>query len=385
MILNKKSFPYIQNGTIEYRDTTKLFDISNYSDRDYWLIEVLDDVNFSHLVPEDILEKVKNDDVTFLLISATNEPFVFHIDHIYNDLISGLNVPENKIVVVSENRDIHLEIDSVAERYNKAKIQVYLSSVFECGIKTQIKITYPQISKVQTLAKKHYDKKFLNFNRRWRIHRPLVVALLESLGLTDSGYVSLAAITDDGLTWQSVFSNLVNIVQDDTELLNLLISNQEKILSLPNMYLDTVTLNENKARLVEKEVDFSLTKKLYEDTYFSLVSETCFFDRCSVFLSEKTFKPIAFKHPFILISGAGSLSYLKDMGYKTFHPYINEDYDNEPNSLKRIKMILEETSRLSKFTDDEVSNFIDAVKPITEYNFMNLIQKHNYSHLVKIG
>ena len=79
----------------------------------------------------------------------------------------------------------------------------------------------------------------------------------------------------------------------------------------------------------------------------------------SVFFSEKVFKPIAFKHPFILIAPPGSLSALKSLGYKTFSGLINESYDQErDDDVKRLIAILEETKRLDLLKGQELTDWL---------------------------
>ena len=45
-------------------------------------------------------------------------------------------------------------------------------------------------------------------------------------------------------------------------------------------------------------------------------------------LTEKTFKPIVLKQPFILASNCGSLEYLRKYGFKTFSSVWDESYDS---------------------------------------------------------
>ena len=72
---------------------------------------------------------------------------------------------------------------------------------------------------------------------------------------------------------------------------------------------------------------------------------------------------------------------MRGLGYKTFHPFINEDYDSEQDDSKRLKLILDEVNRLSNLNEDELFEFIDNVKPITDHNFKVLLTKPNYGHL----
>jgi hypothetical protein len=123
------------------------------------------------------------------------------------------------------------------------------------------------------------------------------------------------------------------------------------------------------------------SRKFYADTYFSVVSETNFYERTDPgqFVSEKTFKPIAEKHPFILISRPGCLQKLKSLGYKTFSPFINEDYDSETNDSKRMRMIVDEVIRLSNLNTDDLNHFLSNVKEICEYNYNILLNKTEFT------
>ena len=61
------------------------------------------------------------------------------------------------------------------------------------------------------------------------------------------------------------------------------------------------------------------------------------------FLTEKTFKPIMYGHPFILVTHPGALERLRKLGFETFPEWFDEGYDNIGESDKRIKHITEQT------------------------------------------
>ena len=66
---------------------------------------------------------------------------------------------------------------------------------------------------------------------------------------------------------------------------------------------------------------------LFTDSYWNIVMETYLDATGGVFLTEKTFKPIKYGQPFVILGTTNSLQYLKDHGYKTFSPWIDESYD----------------------------------------------------------
>jgi hypothetical protein len=106
---------------------------------------------------------------------------------------------------------------------------------------------------------------------------------------------------------------------------------------------------------------FAENKGLYDDIFYD----------CYDF-SEKLFRPVKFKHPFILAARPYSLKVLREYGYKTFHPYINENYDLIENDEERLLAIVEEVKRLCTFNDDQWLTWQKNIKDIVEHNFQVL-------------
>lgn len=71
----------------------------------------------------------------------------------------------------------------------------------------------------------------------------------------------------------------------------------------------------------------------YHRSRIELVVET---ETKYFFITEKTTKPIRAGIPFVMIAQENYLKKLKQLGFKTFHPYINESYDQESNLGKRV-------------------------------------------------
>lgn len=86
------------------------------------------------------------------------------------------------------------------------------------------------------------------------------------------------------------------------------------------------------------------------------------------FATEKTYKAINCKKPFIAVSTPYFLDGIKKMGFKTFSPYIDESYDNITNNGERMQAIVEEVKKICTLPQDEYENLINNLKPIVEYN-----------------
>lgn len=121
-------------------------------------------------------------------------------------------------------------------------------------------------------------------------------------------------------------------------------------------------------------------EKLNEDimlnTWLTVVSEASFSDSDNqCFISEKTFKPIACHHPFIIYGNKHSLDNLKKLGYKTFSPFINEEYDRL-STWDRLDAIIKELTRLKAMSETDRLKWFFKMKPILEHNKKTLADNY---------
>jgi hypothetical protein len=81
----------------------------------------------------------------------------------------------------------------------------------------------------------------------------------------------------------------------------------------------------------------------YNETYLSMVVESlvdCGSKYTKVFVTEKTFKPIAFHHPLIVYGNQHTLRFLKELGFATFDNLWNEEYDEISNGFRRRNAVI---------------------------------------------
>jgi hypothetical protein len=90
---------------------------------------------------------------------------------------------------------------------------------------------------------------------------------------------------------------------------------------------------------------------------------------CRQHLTEKTFKPIALRMPFIIVGCAGSLNYLQKYGFRTFAELWDESYDTEVNDLKRYEKIAGVLKELDNCTSLEKQHIFDSAQEICEHNY----------------
>lgn len=120
----------------------------------------------------------------------------------------------------------------------------------------------------------------------------------------------------------------------------------------------------------------------YNKTSISVVLETCF-SESTIHLTEKTLRPIALGHPFLLVAGPGSLSYLKSYGFETFDKAgIDETYDLIQDPLERLRSVANEMQRISSMPAESKNKLLQEVKQIASRNQKRFFSDDFYQQLV---
>lgn len=109
--------------------------------------------------------------------------------------------------------------------------------------------------------------------------------------------------------------------------------------------------------------------KAYTDTYINLVTETTISDR--LFITEKTWKPIASGQLFLILGNPGTIQFLREQGVDTFDDYIDHSYDSEPNFIIRLNKLYNSLDNLM------ISNLKDIYKQTRQRRLTNSTQFFN--------
>jgi hypothetical protein len=94
-------------------------------------------------------------------------------------------------------------------------------------------------------------------------------------------------------------------------------------------------------------------------------------------ITEKAYKAIACRRPFIAFSTPFWLQDLRNLGFKTFSGIIDESYDRATDNSVRLNMIVNEIERISKLPTDELNQLVTACQEIADYNYNKLVEKQN--------
>lgn len=399
MIINLDSIPSIVRGdrrnNFNYRvifqnwdkdaatyalEEDRIFYTSNY---DVYLITIdnshcLRDISLRSFIPENILKDIENGK-TQLCIAISNDAYYSIVDIIYEEVIISQNFNEDNLIFLCGSPDMKEKIISTAINYGKKPIKTEWFSYFEKMSQRYFENDFgihlskkdPIIPKFKSsLENERFEKAFISLNRNWHPHRTAMLCLVNNENLLDRGFISFSDAGNITTEMRTVLDTYA-----DPKLRSAILNGSSILNKIP-LYIDTKNLSPDLSVFSRSLMSF------YKKTYFSIVNETNFDDICPRFLTEKTFKTILVKHPFIMYSLPKSMILLKELGYKTFSEFIDEGYDLEENDSKRMLKVFDQLKRLCELSLDELHEFRKYALPIVEYNFDVLMSKRNFSKVL---
>lgn len=208
------------------------------------------------------------------------------------------------------------------------------------------------------------SKRFLCFNRMHRPHRIMLLSGLQERDLLRHFHFSFPRAIDGVDVIEYARSYMGHQTKDHMRLLN----NLSNIRDLLPMVLDTDDWGPNLAHshLPDDVLPF------YQDSGISVITETTGYDE-EIFFSEKTFHPIRYCQPFIMVSAPGTLSHLRDLGYRTFSDWWNEDYDSMGDHEDRMQAVLDQIEWISSWDEQKFNEFMSDSREICLHNLSVLI------------
>jgi len=318
-------------------------------------------------VSSEIIEATKDGQCTIILWSANEgyDPFQYKIfDYIYEDL-EKYGISLENFIFISGNLIIdtlQMVWGSINNKVNLIKCIPFNNELYDKYEKMQPSVIFDKESKDK-------DKYFLLLNRAPRIHRMAFICWLHSRNLLKDTFTSYPSEElspykfSKKVHLSEYFSNMLFV--DKKTKSDALLAWKD----LENNHLPLIVdVEEWDTNHYGTSVDW-----LYSRTFFSVVTESVF-DDVSLFLDEKVWKPIYNYHPFIILGCPNSLKKLREMGFKTFEPFINESYDSEFNIGKRMGMIIDEIERLNSMGFEGLKKWYKKLQPILEHNNKKLYE-----------
>jgi len=118
-------------------------------------------------------------------------------------------------------------------------------------------------------------------------------------------------------------------------------------------------------------------------SFLNIVTETLY-DNDSLFISEKTYKPIYLCQPFIVFGNPFTLNKLHELGYKTFSNWWDESYDTETDLKKRFNKIVKVMETISELNLDELKELKNEMQDVIVHNYLNFFKNNEIRDLFKL-
>ena len=203
---------------------------------------------------------------------------------------------------------------------------------------------------------KPYTYDYITFNRiinNDRSYRIYFVSQLKEQGLLEHGQVSFNVTDNLFDDWQDEVSD-PNTKLSESARLHI----EKNLTNIDKLVIDCPELPGSASADISRDID----------AFWHVVTETVFYyDK--LHLTEKIFKPIVSKQPFMLLAAPGNLAYLKSYGFKTFDSVIDESYDLIQDNDLRTEAVVKQLHWYCNLAPDEKTDIIQQLEPIIDYNF----------------
>jgi|688.fasta_scaffold46001_6 hypothetical protein len=200
----------------------------------------------------------------------------------------------------------------------------------------------------------HTNRRLRDFTVLSRTHkwwRATVMTDLHREGLLDNSYWSYGTdiVTDEAETDNPIEVDTLEIREDI-----------KQFLSNGPYTCDALTHEQhNDHHLIETNH--------FTDSYCNIVLETHFDADGSggAFLTEKTFKAIKHGQPFVVVGCPGSLSALRDLGYRTFDHVVDNSYDTIQDNTERWIAVRKTIAQLKS---QDLHTWFESCRSDVEHN-----------------
>jgi hypothetical protein len=321
------------------------------------ILDCLGDAQWEHLRTEPTAK---------FLYENCNETFTYTLAYDLKNIIEQKQIPAEKIYLIV--------MDEVHRKFLKDRLAELNIAGITIGVYNDL------------LGKTHIpqgtftiEKKFSALSRNYRVWRLQVYAEMAKRDILKDFKYSFYNIFPYGevkyFSQETMLTDLANngFVVDDT--VTDWMSKVPYTLEDPE---DNVLNKWNDATYnCVLSADFHLLIETHYDLFYYVPSPDKVYKRSLApsSITEKTNKPVACCKPFIAFSTPYFLEDVRQLGFETFSPYIDESYDIEIDNQKRLNMIVDEIERITNLSADEYSTLVENCHSIAVRNQQKLLSK----------
>lgn len=297
-------------------------------------------------------------------------------NNLYNliKLFSLLDISTDHVVILTGNYGLEKDVQHLCDQFNLSYPKVIEFSQW---------YVYPLVTElIDNDIIENFDHLFICLNNVQRCHRKILMAMLYEKKLTDLGIISWRAMQDvqprlsckkETTTDTTIGTIPVGYHFRTTDPF-------ARINDDLNLCVDSINLQIKYQLLINQthihplitgkpnQKDTRWTADFFNHALIYLITETVGQYR-HVYFSEKTWKAMASKKPFLLMGARNSLTTLKKLGFVTFDTIWDESYDQANTTFERANLI---TDVLLQLANQDWRDIAQRCRPIIQHNFENL-------------
>jgi hypothetical protein len=350
---NAKTYePYALNKMWhKYKDINYIISVGVHHNPNDWAIISYQGKNKTllELLNDDYLADIRSKKAMLLIDQSYEGYHVTWLWEYFHSECKKLNISPSSIIYVTGNQIAQSQYEEWCNvnRVLEEKLNIISSISLLQLLLANFKESSNFESKLE-YKKTHSLKLYDCLNKNLRLHRIYNFVYLHKSGLIDEGFISMDKVTNCDPIKLKTYGLTINEFNSAINTLPIWINEPNNIKDF--FYYETRVLSD-----------------LYLNTWVSLVTESSYFDyENTLFISEKSFKPMLALQPFIICGSKGSLKQLRNLGFKTFSPHIDESYD-DLDDKNRFAGILQSLKKIKYICDK--AEWYKGMQDILEHNY----------------
>lgn len=211
-------------------------------------------------------------------------------------------------------------------------------------------------------------KRFICLNGTERPTKVLFLLWLLKAGLWDSGYISwgrYGELSGRTASWKPFIWSEIDRTASLSALAKELRPFGEVLDGMESSIVGDSRRSPDSQTLI-KEAPLDTPLPEHDLSWFTVVTETEMEGTSRV--TEKPFRSLVNFQPSIILGNPGSLDHIRSFGFQTFDGYFNEDYDREPDLVRRFKMVCDEVQRVCRMNNTELRQRERGITETLKFN-----------------
>ena len=297
--------------------------------------------------------------------STEGRPHTSQFSEAAHRALAGAGVPARQVTYLTQNRLYAADYTQWAKRQglkDRVRIEQYDYYVRNFLVPYEAADERTLWRREKAFRRRAADRPrtFICLNRTLRVTKLAFLARVMRDGLWDEGHISVGGFSKS-MAKHKVTGRMARIAPFSD------------LASEIEPFLDAIEAHATPEAGVDftRKVSDSLIAE-HAQSYFTVVTETEMESR-PIRITEKSLKPLANYHPFLIVGNPGALEILKGMGFRSFAGAIDEAYDAESDPRARFELVYAEFRRLCGLGRSALCQLERDVVDVLRHNARRLI------------